>query len=222
MPIDRRSAGLGDGLLDVDDRDLRRRLDDRPLDRVLQRHRRRRAAVAAAEQPQVHRAGVLVDVEQLDVAAVRRRGTAAPTPARRSTRAVSVVGVQAVHEQQAGDQLVGERAGRRARARPRAPAPPPARARRRRARSPAAPAPRPARRRRGSAVACNSSSSCSIRSPTARRFCAAMPAPVVRSGGEGRVRDLGRRVHLLRASCPCRGTCARRTAGTGRSCARRA
>ena len=43
---------------------------------------RRRAAVAAAEQAQVHRAGVHVDVEQLDVAAVLPRGTAAPTRAR--------------------------------------------------------------------------------------------------------------------------------------------
>ena len=54
----------------------------------------------------MHRAGVRVDVEQLDIAAVRReerphRCRALVRPARHEA-----VGVQAVHDEQAGDELV--------------------------------------------------------------------------------------------------------------------
>ena len=99
-------ADGGVGSLDVDDRDLRRGLEDRPLDRLLQRHGRRRAAVAAARAG----AGAPRRRPRRRRAARRRRrgrrGTVAPSRAPRSTRVREVVGMQAVHHQQAGDELV--------------------------------------------------------------------------------------------------------------------
>ena len=93
-------------LVDVDADDLGRGLEDGPLDRELQGDRRGRAAVAAAEQPQPDGARVLVDAEQLDVA-LRGAASSGRTwlegafdPVRQR------VGMEAVHQQEAGDQLV--------------------------------------------------------------------------------------------------------------------
>ena len=97
----------------------------------LQRHRRRRAPVAAAEQAQVDRP----DAPRRGRAARRRRrgrrGTAAPSPSAAVHSGRQVLGVQAVHEQQAADQLVvdepvdqlGSLGARRARRRVPRPAP---------------------------------------------------------------------------------------------------
>ena len=187
----------------------------------LQRDRRRRAAVAAAEQPQVHRADVVVDVEQLDVAAVA--GEERPHRLERRLdprRSRSDRG--AARARPAGWRPARRRrAGRAARATPRrASVDDPRRARRRRARSRRRRSSSTAPYARGSAAACSSSSSRSIRSPTSRRSCAAVVHPAVGSTGQRRGRRPGSASAPSAAPCPCRGTCARRTAGTGRSCAR--
>ena len=71
--------------------------------------RRRPAAVAAAEQSQVHRGGMQVDLEQLDVAVVL--GEERPDRLERALDArLDVVGMQAVHDQQAPDELVVDEA----------------------------------------------------------------------------------------------------------------
>ena len=82
------TPGPGGGrLVDLDPDDLGRRLDDRRLDGGLEGDRRGRAPVAAAEQPQPDGAHVVVDAEQLDVAAVGGQervgpGSGRPPPAR--------------------------------------------------------------------------------------------------------------------------------------------
>ena len=82
---------------------------DGSLDGELQRHRRRRAAVAAAEQPEPDRAG-LGDLEQLDVAAVRAE--VRPHALQRLLDALlDPVRMQSVHDQKSGDQLVTGEAG---------------------------------------------------------------------------------------------------------------
>ena len=160
--------------------------------------------------------------------APRRRaspGRAGPGPAPRWIRSSTSERVQVVQQQQALDQRVLGQRGQHA-----APASPLRERRRRscsspspysptqqadqflgaprRSRRPAAPrsepraAPRPAPRS-GTPV---------IASRSCRR-----PGRPDRSGGQG---NRHRRVHLVQDLAACRGTCARRTAGTGRSCAR--
>ena len=96
------------GSLDVDPDDLGRGLDDG-------RARPRCCSVTADDghPSQLPRSrsrtapAAVVDVEQLDVAAVRRRGTAAPGQ-RALDPDLERVGVQPVHEQQARDEVVGD------------------------------------------------------------------------------------------------------------------
>ena len=84
--------------------DLRRGGPHGILDGQFQRHRRRRTALAAARKCQPH--NTVCDVKQLDVTAVRPEvGPYRVQRVRR--RGGHVVRMQAVHQQQAGDQVVG-------------------------------------------------------------------------------------------------------------------
>ncbi len=131
---------------------------------------------------------------------------------------VERVGVQALHQQEAGDQLVGGEVGDAARATEHGRSQPSGPARRRRGPTPGAGAPLPGRANDGPPW------------PAAR----SVPARSAHHSLEGSgVRALLRAIRTVRprgpsgwgsglssAPCPCPGTCGRRRAGRGRSCVR--
>ena len=100
----RLGAARGRGTLHLDRGDLRRGRLDRVLHGELQRHRRGRAAVAGTEQPKAYGA-LVTHLEQLYVTTVRPE--VGPDALQRVLDPCGyVVGVQAVHQHQAGDQVV--------------------------------------------------------------------------------------------------------------------
>ena len=118
MRLIRLSAGITAGVASpphraghhFDRRDLRRGGAHRILDRQLEGDRRRRAALAAARELQPDHA-LAVDLEQMDVAAVRPE--VGPHAVQRVLDPpLDVVRMQSVHQHEAGDQVVGgERVG---------------------------------------------------------------------------------------------------------------
>ena len=166
--------------------------------------------LAAALQPQAHDA--VLDAQQLHAAAVRlqvrphalERAAHALAPAAPGAGRAAAAGARPARRSTAARPRPSSSSERRRSA----PAP------RRRARAAPARPPSPCRARAGSGSASISSSSRSTRAT-----CSAPRRPrrlSPRAGAEHR------RVRPLRASCRCPGTCARRTAGTGRSSGPRA
>ena len=198
-----------------------RGLVDRLLDRQLERRRRRRAAVAVADEAQPRDA--VLEPEQLDVAAVGLHVRAHASRAPRCTRVSSVDRVEVVDQQQA------RRPRRRSTSRSRI-AWPASRPRRARATMRAQPlavqlddradesSATVPRTTVGRAPRAPSVSSCDALEQLLLGGCArSLDCQLGRPSAEA-----GRPVHDLAHPARARCTCARRTAGTGRTSARRA